>query len=485
MPLLGFNPAAPSNTPQICTHAQNWIPCDAGMEAAPSIFDVGADAVAATVQGAFLGQSVAGTYRLFAGTATKLYEKTSATAWTDRSVGGGNYTAASEWSFCQFGDVTIASNLSDAMQVSTATAFAAITGPKAKVVESVVTSGGGFVLAFNTSDAGYGAGQTDRWWCSALNDHTDWTVDTATQCNSGRLIGAGGPIIAAKRFGQDQIIAYKNSALYIGRYVGGDAVWQWSDIQEVGAVGARAVCDIGYAHFIVSPNGFWIFDGARPQRIGAEVRDWFLAQVDFANIAKTECVYDWANNRVLVFFKTTGGAQLDRCLVWHLATQQWGLASYAVETTCIYVPAATSFDADGGTFDAALGSFDSEPPAKKVVAVFGTDHKLGTLTGTPGTSLFRTNDKGDPRQTTRLTESYVSYAVRPTTAKCRVYTSSMLGGVEATLDQRSANDVPGSSNTPGRFTPRSCAKYHRLEYEMTGACRITDEGAKLTPAGSR
>jgi hypothetical protein len=484
MPILGFNPAAPSNTPGICLAPVNWIPCDSGMEAAPSVYDVGADAVGAAVQGAFLGQKVDGSYRLFAGTGTKLYEKSSG-SWTDRSVGAGTYTAGSEWSFCQFGDATIASNLSEAMQVSTTGAFAAITGPKAKVVESVVTSGGGFVFAFNTSDGTYGTGQTDRWWCSAVNDHATWTVSTATQCNTGRLVGAGGPIIAAKRFGQDQIVAYKNSALYIGRYVGGDAVWQWSDIQEVGAVGPRAVCDIGYAHFIVSPNGFWIFDGSRPTRIGAEVRDWFLANVDFANIAKTECIYDWANNRVLVFFRTSGASSLNRCLVWHLQTQQWGLANYSIETSCFYVPPALVMDDLSGTMDALTGTFDSSPPSKKLVAVFGTNHKVGTLTGVPGTSSFQTGDKGDPRQVSRLTECYVSYAIRPTTAKCRVYTSSMLGGTEGMLDQRNAYDVPGSINTPGRFTPRACAKFLRVEYEFTGACRITDEGAKLTPAGSR
>lgn len=454
------------------------------MEAAPSLYDVGADAVAAAVQGAFLGQQINGTYRLFAGTSTKLYEKTSATAWTDRSVGAGTYTASSEWSFCQFGDYTIATNLSDSMQVSTATAFANITGPKAKIVESVVTSGGGFVFAFNIVDGTWGT-FNDGWWCSSLNDHATWTVSAATQCTRGRLLGAGGPIIAAKRFGQDQIVAYKNTSLAIGRYVGGDVVWQWSDIQTVGAVGPRAVCDIGYAHFIVASDGFWLFDGARPQRIGAEVRDWFLSNADFANLMYAEAVYDPVNNRVLVFFRKNGGSGLDTCLVWHLATQQWGVATYALETTCFFVPASTTFDNDTGTFDAAVGTFDSEPPSKKLVAGFSTAHKLGTLTGIPGTSMFTTADKGDNVKASRLTESYVSYAVRPTTAQCAAYSATMLGGTELTGPTSVAFDDPGSSSTPGRFTLRSHARWHRLEYTFTGACRITDEGAKLTPSGSR
>ena len=93
-----------------------------------------------------------GTRRLFAGSQTELYEL-SGTSWTTRS--SATYTGSSEsrWSFCQFGDTTIASNLTDAMQSSASGAFAAIAGaPKAKIV---VSASNNFVVAFNTNDATY------------------------------------------------------------------------------------------------------------------------------------------------------------------------------------------------------------------------------------------------------------------------------------------------------------------------------------------
>lgn len=482
MPLLGFNPSAQTNTPNICTVVENFIPYDSGMEAAPSIQDIGADALAAAATGAFLGMKTDGTTRLFAGTGTKIYEQTSATAFTDRSAGGG-YTAGSVWSFCQFGDATIASNYVDSMQVSTSTTFSAITGPKAKIVESVVTGGGGFVFAFYTNDAGFGV-SPDRWWASALNDHTDFVPSVATQCSTGRLLGSGGPIVAAKKFGADSIVAYKSRDMFHGRYVGGDAVWQWSEIPEVGAVGPRAVCDIGFAHFIVAPSGFWIYDGARPQRIGQEVRQWFSDNVDYANISTVETLYDQASNRVFIFFRPAGSSGLTKCLVWHVGSQQWGLADYSIETSLSYVAPGVTFAGDTGAYSAAVGSFGDSPASKKLPAVFSTAHKLGTLSGVPGTSGFQTQDFGDVKQASRLTEVFCDYALRPTTASVGLYASYRLGGVELVGPQTVAFDDPLGA-TPGRFTLRQNARIHRCEFSFTGPVRVTGYSAKLNPAGAR
>jgi hypothetical protein len=483
MPLLGFNPAAPTNAQGIITYCENWIPADAGMEAAPSIADIGANALSAACTGAFLGQKLDGSYRLFAGTGTKLYEQ-NGTSWTDRSVGAGNYTAASQWSFCQFGDATIASNLSDAMQASTSGAFGNLTSPKAKYVESVVTGAGGFVFAFNIVDGSWGT-FTDGWWCSSINDHTTWTVSTATQCTRGRLIGSGGPIVGAKAFGSDAIIAYKQTSMYHGRYVGNDAVWAFTEVPEVGAVGPRAMCDIGSAHFIVGPTGFWLYDGARPVRIGGEVRQWFANNVDYENIAKTEAVYDQASNRVFVHFRTAGASGLNRALVWHVGTQQWGLASYGIETTLEYIAPGVSFANDTGTWNADTGTFDGATASRKLRAVFDTSHKLGTVTGIPGTSKFQTHDIGDPVRASRLTEATVLYATRPLTASCSTYASSGLGGTELVGPTTTAFDSPGSSSTPGRFPLRQHARWHRCQFEFTGSCAISDATYKVEPTGTR
>ena len=459
------------------------------MEAAPTLYDVGADALAAAALSGFTGTKVDGSRRTFAGTATKLYELTSATAWTDRSVGGGSYTTSTDWSFAQFGDVTLASNFLEVIQQSSSGAFAAITSfaLKAKIVEAVQTSGGGFVFACNTSDATHGV-SPDRWYCSGLNDGVDFVAAVATQCTTGRLIGPGGEITAARRFGADSIVLYKRNSMFHGRYVGAqDGVWAFQEIPNVGCAGKRAVANLGFAHFIVAQDGFWLYDGAHPRQIGtAEVRQWFTSNVSQINLAKVEVRFEQAKNRVLIFYPGSSSS-LNKVLVYHLATEQWGKIDATVETTLEYVPAEISFDADTGNFETVDGLLFDDLTVVPVVqiAAFNTSHKLVTLNGAPGDSYFQSQDFGDASAMSRLTEAYVSYAARPTAASCSVYSARSLGGVELTGPTQVAYDTPATSTTPGRFTLRQNARYHRMQFNFTGTCQVTDYRAKISPSGSR
>lgn len=487
MPIFGFNPGVPSNTPNIITDCSNWVPYEAGMEASASAFDIGADAVAAAVTGAVTVDKLDATRRTFAGTATKLYEKTSATAWTDRSVGAGSYTTGSIWSFCQFGDTTLASNYNDAIQQSSSGAFANVTGPKAKIIESVVTSGGGFVFAFNTNDAGYGV-SPDRWWCSAINDFSSWVVSTATQCTTGRLLGAGGPVVAAKKFGADSVVAYKGNSMYHGRYVGGSTVWAFQEIPTVGCVGLRGVANLGFAHFIVALDGFYLYDGARPVQIGTtEVRQWFASNITPANASLVEVIYEQDRNRVWVFFPYNGSV-LNKALVYHVGSQQWGIVDMSIEAVLVYIGSGVTIDSMSGTMDAQTETYDSTywTAAARSLAVFNTSHKLCTVNGIPGASHFYSSDMGDAERSSRLTEAYLDYAVRPTSASCSAYASFALGGTEVTGPTQTAYDEIGSSNTPGRFTLRQHARWHRLQFSFTGPCRVTNYRAKINgPTASR
>lgn len=482
MPTLGFNPLAQTNAPGVALYVENLIPYENGLEAAPTILDQGKDAVAAAVTGSFLGQKLDASYRVFAGTGTKLYEQSGA-GWTDRSVGAGSYTASSVWSFCQFGDYTLAANLSDAVQASASGAFAALTGIKAKIIESVVTGAGGFVFAFDTDTTAFGH-QQDRFYTSALNDHTDWTPSIATQCTTARLVGSGGPIVAAKKFGADSIVAYKTSGLFHGRYIGGDAGWTWAELPEIGCVGMRAVCDIGFAHFIVASSGFYIYDGARPVPIGLEVRDWFFANASYADLSKVECQYDLTTRRVFVFFKAAGASSLNKALVYNTVSQQWGLMDCAIESSLFFVAPGATWATATGTWATATGTWAGDPPGKKLLAVFGTDHKIGTLTGNPGTSKFQTADMGDKVASSRLTEVYVDYQARPTTASVSLYSSYGLGGTQLVGPNVTAYDSP-ASGIPGRFTLRQTARWHRAEFTFSGSTRVTGYGAKLAQAGDR
>ena len=487
MPILGFNPGVPSNTPGIVTDCDNFIPYEAGMEAAPSAYTVSATVAPAAATGAFTATKLDGTRRVFVGTDTKLYELSSGD-WTDVSQSASAYVSGSVWTFCQFGDATLASNYGNTIQASSTSSFSAIVGaPKAEIVESVITGAGGFVFAFNTSDASYGV-SPDRWWCSSLNDHTSWTVNAATQATTGRLVGAGGEIVAAKAFGADSIVAYKSNALYHGRYVGGNVVWQWAEVPTVGAAGKRAVCDLGFSHFIVAQDGFWLYDGARPVQVGtAEIRQWFATNVTAAQLSKVEVSYEQDRNRVWIFFPYSGSTTLNKALVYHVGTGQWGLVTVSIETSLVYWPPSTTWGGTATTWAQQAEGWDSPTwnAGARSMGVFNTSHKLVTLTGTPGTSWFQTADHGDPRKSSRVTEAFVEYATRPTTAALRLYTSFGLGGPEIVGSSVTGYDEVGSASTPGRFTARAHGRYHRAEFTFTGACRVVNYHVPFVPAGSR
>jgi hypothetical protein len=97
-----------------------------------------------------------------------------------------------------------------------------------------------------------------------------------------------------------------------------------------------------------------------------------------------------------------------------------------------------------------------------------------------------TADFGQPMRSSRVTEAFLEYAIRPTTAQCSTFGSFALGGIEVNGPaNQTAYDEIGSNGTPGRFTLRQHARYHRMKFSFTGPCRVTGYAAKVTEAGGR
>ena len=485
IPLLGFTPDAPTTTQGIILDCSNWIPYEAGMCAAPSA-QAYSDALAKECRGAEALTLLDASRRLFAGTDAALYEL-SGTSWTDRSRGGG-YTlgASTQWSFCQFGDTSIASNIDTTIQSSASGAFADISGaPKAKIVESVLSSGGGFVFGFNTIDGTYGT-SPDRWWCCGVNDVTSWTPSVTTQATTGRLLGAEGAITCAAKLGADQVVAYKDNSLYVGNFVGPPLVWAWTEFPGFGAAGMNSVANLGTAHFCVGRDDIFIFDGARPQPVAdGKFRQWFNDNCSGTYRYKTEVLYDKAKDLVWIRFVSAGSATgaLDRCLVYHLKTGQCGRAQADAETTLLFTVPSATFDGDSGTFDSATDTFDANPPGARIVAYFDTSHVLRTLDGTPGASSFTLHDLGDNAIVTRLSRAGLQYMIKPDTASLSAFYSMATGAGVNTGDSQSAYDVP--SNGDNFFPLRQTARWHRLKFNFTGNCRVVAYDAPLQPAGVR
>lgn len=153
-PIIGYAPDVDQTSQGVIIDCDAFVPTEKGMQAAPSAQDGGVDTLAAACYGAVTLKKLDGSFRVIAGTTTKLYEL-SGTSWTDRTRAvGGNYALGVDnyWRFAQYGDVTLAVAKTDTLQASTSTTFANVTGaPKASIVETV----GRFVFLADTDEATY------------------------------------------------------------------------------------------------------------------------------------------------------------------------------------------------------------------------------------------------------------------------------------------------------------------------------------------
>lgn len=485
--ILGFSPDADPTVPGVIVECSNFIPYENGMKAAPTgATPSGVPALAAGCRGAAVITKLDDTRRIFAGTTTKLYEL-SGGAWSDVSrSAGGAYTGGTDtrWSIAQYGDATLAANLTDTIQRSNGSGlFADISGaPKAKIIFSV----GAFVMALNTVDGTYGTSQ-DRWWCSASFDDTDWTPDVSTLSATGRLVSTPGQITAGARLGE-YAVCYKEKAVYVGQFVGSPSVWDWVQVPggEAGCVGQDALCDVNGSHFFVGQDNIWLFDGSRPTPLATgQIRQWFYTNSNPSYRYKTQCVFDKQNNVVWTFYCSNSSTTPDQALVYHLASKQWGKVTISIEAVLNYISAGVTIDGLT-TFSATIDglssySFDSQfwLTGGRALSIFNTSHQLQLLTGVAGTSAFTTGDAGDDDMVSLLSKIRLRFApgYKPTTASVETFTKMTEGDAVASRAMGSMDD--------GKFDVLQSGRFHRAAFTFTGDCRVMGIGAVLTAEGNQ
>ena len=485
--LLGYLPDADPTVPGVITSCTNFIPYEQGMRGAPTGItpSSGVPAIAAETRGGVVTTLLDDTRRIFAGTTTKLYELVSGT-WTDqtRTVGGA-YTGGTDtrWSYCQFGNDTLAANLSDVIQKSaTSGAFSDIGyALKAKIIFSV----GSQIMALNTSDGTYGV-SPDRWWCCGVFDDTAWTPSTTTLATTGRLVSSPGQITAGGKLG-NYAVAYKDKAIHLGQFVGAPAVWDWTQIVggDAGCVGQDAWCDIGGAHFVIGQDNIWLFDGSRPVPLGVgEVRQWFFNNSNPTYRYKTQCIFDRQNQLVWAFYPSQSSTTCDSALVYHVGTKQWGLSTISIESVMNYISAGVTIDglsAISSTIDGLSAySFDSQYwlAGGRALSVINTSHQLQLLTGQTVSSGFTTGDAGDDDQVSLLSKIRLKFApgYKPTTATVQTYTKMTEGDSLTSRATGSLND--------GKFDVLQSGRFHRAAFTFGGDVRVLGLGAVLVPEGN-
>jgi hypothetical protein len=459
IPLLGFAPDLDPTTAGVLTDCSNLIPFEGGLRGAPAPTSVGANALASACHGIASVTNLAGARRVIAGTTTKLYEL-GTTAWTDVSRGA-SYTLGADdrWSFIQYADATLAATPSSVIQRSVSGAFADVAGsPMAKMIESSQ----GFAVAFNTSAF------PDEWHCSAYLNDADWTLSVSNQCVKGRLIGGSGPITAARRFG-DNIVAYKSGTMFVGTYVGAPEVWRWSQVSnDIGCVGQDAVVDTVVGHVFVGRDNVYVYDGTTPRPIATgTIRKWLFDDMAGSSQYKTICLWDRPRHLVWIYYASAGGSgAVNRCAVYHVLTQRWGLAHSTIEAVVNYT--SPTFTYDGGsalatTYAASPSvSYDSLTwiAGASSVAVVNSAHTIAALSGECLSSSFTTGDVGDEEGYRTCTNLRIRYLLKPTTSVATGFTKDAEGDLTATGSSASQAD--------GRHNMRQTARFHRFKVDTMG-----------------
>lgn len=484
MKILGYAPDVDQTVEGVITDCSAFIPTEKGMQAAPSAQSTGVDALASTCYGAAAVRKLDNTTRVIAGTGTKLYEL-SGTTWTDRTRAvGGDYSLGTSiaWRIAQFGDTTLAVAKSDTLQYSSSGAFADVTGaPKASIVETVA----GFVFLFDTNEASFGD-SPNRWWCAAQNSYTDWTPSIATQCASGLLVSTSGKIFAGKRFG-DQIVVYKERAMYIGTYVGAPQIWNFQQVPgDAGCNSQEAVVNVGSAdnpiHLFMGIDNFWRFDGARPVPIAEGVlKKTVYTEFDDAYADRVRSVHDRVNSRVYFYYPKNGSnGALTGCVVYHYRKNQWGRDDFTIEAALEYISAGITWDTiPFSTWESISAnlSWDSSywNAGAYTPAIFDTNHTLLSLDGTATNSSFTTGDLGDDDNYYLLSRVKPKWLTKPTTATMTNYYKANEGdtlttGITTTMDR-------------SRFDTLISSRWHRLQFNMTGNAVLSDISVDLMADG--
>lgn len=481
VPLNNFAPDLDPTTPGIMVDCSNLVPTMKGYRAAATPVPL-MPALASACRGLTVARKLDGTWRVFGGTGAALYEAVSG-AWVDRSRAGGySNPAEARWRFCQFGNVTMATNRADAMQQSLSTTFADVSGaPKASIIETV----NGFVMAFDVVDtAGTGFGdQPDGWWCSALRDQTNWTPAIATQSANGRLLDTPGAIRAGRRLGAD-IVAYKERSMYLGRYVGPPIIWAWTLIPgEIGAFSQESVVDIGTAHVFLGPDDFYLFDGTRPAPIGSSLREWFFARLDPAYQYKVQSLHDRKNAVVYWYYPTLGSSgALTEWVCYHYKANKWGRGTLTIEAASEYLNGAITYDTLGNLYatynDLPAIAYDSPYWTSSAVlqSVVSATHVLQSLNGAASSSSLTTGELGDDESYTTLTKVRPRYLAAPTAATMTHKTHDSLADA--------LSNVESSTLNGGKFDALWSSRWHRIQIDSTGDMEITAMNAEFTEDGT-
>lgn len=390
-----------------------------------------------------------GTTAIFAGTKDHLYRAFGST-WVQADTNGAvSLGATSRWRFAQFNDdlIAVAGNVAPQVATGSAGVFAPLGGGPPFGATSVV-SVNAQVLMF--------AGP--NWYASALGTDNDWTPDIQTQAGQGTLYDYPGVIVGCAPIFRN-VVAFKNTATWLGSYVGGQAVWSWQLIADLtGTWGQESIIVLPEAVAFLGSDDFYMITGYAPAAIPNNLKEWFFDIADPTQLASTLQRYDPYHGVMWWYFvskQAVTPGQCDRYVNYSVRAQRWG--SGYLNVTSVPAPNTQPGVTTGLYFDAAntLQSYTGQPGIMRLLTgYFGQSGKLG--------QIMRVR----PR-----------YNVSPVSQTLQTFYTDTIG-------QPDTAGQPGVLGADGWFYFRNYSRWHRWQLStvgsMLGVTVNTDVGAEVS-----
>lgn len=245
------------------------------------------------------------------------------TALTDKSRAASYSAGIEAFSFCQFGNYTIATNLTDILQIRDAsgtTVFAdsaATNIPKAKIAVTWGPPTAQMVMLLHYNG---GSDVPNGWWNSSTGGPTaSWGPDSAAGSANGTLIGAG-PIRCGIAY-RDDIIVFGDRQMWIGRFVGAPFVVEWNRItDEIGCVGVEAAKVINGKLYFVGDQGLFEFDGTFPRKCQFPIQQELITTLATLGTSKrlVAIVADGVGQRLQVVLRTNAYGVTQSISKWYI-----------------------------------------------------------------------------------------------------------------------------------------------------------------------
>lgn len=362
-------------------------------------------ALSERVQGATAAKSTAGTVYNYCGTATKLYEMTSAsTTWVNRSGTTYSCGASEFWRFVKYGQYMVATQIADAIQYATiggGANFANLSSAAPKARHAAVIRD--FLVVGNTWDA-TDLFKPNRLWWPSIDDITSWptpgTTAAANVQSDYQDLAEGGSITGITG-GESGVVVCERS-VYTMTYIGSPLVFSIQRVEkERGSLYAGSVIGDGRYTYYLGNDGFYRFDGIQSVPIGAsKVDQWFLADLSPTTSPRICSAVDPANKLILWAYASTssGAGTPDKIIAYHTPTGRWTIIEQAVEwlAEISYTLGYTldGLDAVSSSLDALPFSLDSYvwQGGVALLGAFDTSHRFGYFNGAAMTATLVTGE---------------------------------------------------------------------------------------------